>query len=53
MTNADVARVDAATELRWQNWLARGAESDRRTTKRMRMLMVVIATALAVWFYIA
>ena len=53
MTNVDVAPIDAAAELRWQNWLARGAETDRRTMKRMRVVMLVIAIALAVAFYVA
>ena len=53
MTNVDAAPIDAAAELRWQNWLARGAENDRRTTKRMRMVMLVIAIALAVGSYLA
>ena len=47
MTNVDVVPIDAAAELRWQNWLARGAESDRRTMKRMRVVILVIALALA------
>jgi hypothetical protein len=53
MTIVYVAPIDAAADLRWQRWLARGAESDRRTTRRMRLVMLVIAMALGVAFYVA
>jgi hypothetical protein len=38
----------AEAEIRWRNWQARGAEADRRTAKRMRGLMLLIAVSLAV-----
>jgi hypothetical protein len=41
--------TDAATERRWNEWQTRGAEADRRTATRMRTLMFVVATALAIW----
>jgi hypothetical protein len=34
----------------WRNWLARGAERDRRTAKRMRGLALLIAAGLLVLF---
>lgn len=34
---------NAEAELRWRTWQARGVEGDRRTAKRMRGLMIVIA----------
>jgi len=39
-------------DLRWQNWQARGAKSDRRMATRMRRLLFVIATVLAIWFVV-
>jgi hypothetical protein len=44
--------ADRQAELRWQNWQARGAEGDRRTAKRMRALMILIAAAVLVWFVV-
>ena len=43
---ATVSESDA--DIRWRNWQTRGAESDRRTAIRMRRLLLIIATALAV-----
>ena len=47
----DALAVDAA--VRWRQWLARGAEADRRTAKRMRAVFVLIAGALAIAAVIA
>ena len=44
--------ADPEAELRWRNWQARGAESDRRTSKRMGTLLIVIAAAIVVWFLV-
>jgi hypothetical protein len=44
--------ADAEAELRWRNWRARGAEDDRRTTKRMRVLMMLIAAGFLVWLVV-
>jgi hypothetical protein len=44
--------ADPEAELRWRNWRARGAEDDRRTAKRMRGLMILIAAAILVWFVV-
>ena len=52
MTNLVATLPDSEADVRWRNWQARGAESDRRTATRMRMLMAVIATALAVWLLV-
>ena len=41
---------DAEAELRWRKWQARGVEADRRTEKRMRQLMLLIAAGLLAWF---
>ena len=43
-----VTVAQAASEDRWRKWQARGDENDRRTAVRMRLLVAVIAAALAV-----
>jgi len=40
---------ETEAEVRWRNWQARGAEGDRRTAKRMRGLMLLIAAGFVVW----
>ena len=50
MTSIVATVPDSDADLRWRDWQARGVESDRRTAARMRRVMMVIATALAVWF---
>jgi hypothetical protein len=40
---------DAEADVRWRDWVARGAASDRRTTKRMTGLMFLIAIGLGIW----
>jgi hypothetical protein len=40
---------DAEADARWRDWVARGAASNRRTTKRMTGLMVLIAIGLGIW----
>jgi hypothetical protein len=52
MTNQTAVVPDADAEIRWRDWQARGAASDRRTATRMRTLMLLIVTALAVWFFV-
>jgi hypothetical protein len=39
-------------EIRWRDWQARGAANDRRTATRMRILLLFIVAALAVWFVV-
>jgi hypothetical protein len=52
MTN-QVAIISATeADIRWRNWLARGAASDRRTATRMRRVMLLIVAALVVWFVV-
>jgi hypothetical protein len=50
MTNQVAIVPDADAELRWRNWQARGVEADRRTAKKMRGLMLLIAAGFLVWF---
>lgn len=52
MTNQIAVLSDVDTDVRWREWQAKGAASDRRTAARMRLLMFFIIAALAVWSYI-
>ena len=49
MTDQTAMVADPEADLRWKNWQARGAEDDRRTAKRMRGLMILIAASFLVW----
>lgn len=49
MTNQVAAVLDLDAERRWQKWQADGAESDRRTARRMRTVMLLTAALLAFW----
>lgn len=49
MTTDATIVPDGEADIRWQEWQARGAESDRRTAARMRILTLLIATALGIW----
>ena len=50
MTNLTGVIPDVDAEIRWRDWQARGAASDRRTAARMRTVMLLVAAALVVWF---
>lgn len=39
-------------EVGWRNWQARGAANDRRTATRMRIVLLLVVGALAVWFLV-
>jgi hypothetical protein len=52
MTNHTAVIPDVAADIRWRDWQARGAASDRRTATRMRKLMLLIVAALIVWFVV-
>ena len=43
---------DSEADIRWRDWQARGAASDRRSATRMRTLLLLIVAALAVWFLV-
>lgn len=47
---AVISGVEA--DIRWRNWQARGAASDRRTAARMRKVMLLIVAALIIWFVV-
>lgn len=40
---------DAEADVRWQNWVARGAASDRRRVARMTRLTLLLALGLGIW----
>ncbi len=46
-TVALVPEIDA--ETRWRNWQARGAKADRRSARRTRVFMVVVAMGVLTW----
>jgi hypothetical protein len=50
MTNHTAVISDVEADVRWREWKARGAASDRRTAARMRNVMLLIVAALMVWF---
>jgi hypothetical protein len=50
MTNPTAVIPDLEADVRWRDWQARGAASDRRTAARMRKVMLLIVAALIVWF---
>jgi len=52
MTNLVTTVAQSEAEIRWQNWEAQGAESDRRTATRMRTGMLLIVAALVVAFLV-
>ena len=43
---------DVDADIRWRDWQARGAASDRRTAARMRTVLFLIVAALIVWFVV-
>ena len=43
---------DSEADIRWRDWQARGAASDRRSATRMRTLLLLIVASLAVWFLV-
>lgn len=52
MTTHTAVITDVDADIRWRDWQARGAASDRRTAARMRKVMVLIVAALIVWFVV-
>ena len=52
MTNHTAVVPDLEQDIRWRDWQARGAASDRRTGARMRKVMLFIVAALVVWFVV-
>jgi hypothetical protein len=50
--NPQVLTASEEADVRWRKWQARGAENDRRTAKRMRGLMLLIAVGFVVWIVV-
>jgi hypothetical protein len=52
MTIHSAVISDVEADIRWRDWQARGAASDRRTTARMRTVMLLTVAALIAWFFV-
>jgi hypothetical protein len=52
MTSHIAIIPDTEADIRWRNWQARGAASDRRTATRMRTLILFLFAALIVWLVV-
>jgi hypothetical protein len=52
MTTQTAVIPEVEADIRWRDWLARGAASDRRTTARMRTVMLLTVAALIAWFFV-
>jgi hypothetical protein len=52
MTIQSAVLSDVEADIRWRDWQARGAASDRRTAARMRKVMLLIVAALIAWFFV-
>ena len=52
MTTHTATLPDVGMDIRWRDWQARGAASDRRTTARMRNVMLLLVAALIVTFVV-
>ena len=53
MTDHKAAVIpDMQADIRWRDWLARGAANDLRTVVRMRYVMLILVAALIIWFVV-
>jgi hypothetical protein len=52
MTVQSAVISDMEADIRWRDWQARGAASDRQTAARMRNAMLLIIAALIAWFFV-
>ena len=52
MTMQTAVISDVEADIRWGDWRARGATSDRRTAARMRKISLFVVAALIVWFVV-
>jgi hypothetical protein len=52
MTSHVAIVSDTEADIRWRDWEARGAASERRTAARMRRVMLLLVAALIVWFVV-
>ena len=52
MTGQTAIVPNVEADRLWQEWLVRGAATDRRSATRMRILLLVVVIALAIWFVV-
>jgi len=52
MTIQSAVISDVEADIRWRDWQARGAATDRRTAARMRKVMLLIVAGLIAWFFV-
>lgn len=52
ITSHSAVLPDADADIRWRDWQARGAASDRQSASRMRMVFVLAVAAVIVWFVV-
>lgn len=52
MTTHTAAIPDVDADVRWREWQARGAASDRRTAARMRIVMMFVVAASIIWLLV-
>jgi hypothetical protein len=52
MIEQNASPYDAASDLRWRAWQARGREEDRRRAIAARVVMIAVAVALAAWLLV-
>ena len=52
MTIQTAVITDVEADIRWRDWQARGAASDRHTAAKMRKMMLLIVAAWVVWFVV-
>jgi hypothetical protein len=52
MTIQTAVISDVEADIRWSEWQARGAASDRRTAARIRTVMLLIGAVLIAWFFV-
>ena len=52
MSGPLTALPDAAADARWSDWMARGAESDRRSALTMQLVFAVVFAAVVGWLSI-
>jgi hypothetical protein len=52
MTSYTAVIPDVEADIRWRDWQARGAASDRRAAARLRNVTMLIVAALIVWIVV-
>jgi hypothetical protein len=52
MTAHTAVVPDVDADIRWRDWQARGAASDRRSAASMRKVMMAVVAILIAWFVV-